>query len=156
MQGNPSQKGHSEEFWQNMVHWRRKWQPTPVFFHAECHEEYEKAKWLNDLSLFPSQALKITVIQVYVSTNDAKEAEVDLFSEDLQQLLETTPKIDMLFIIGDWNAKVGSQEILKNNKQVWAWLQNEAKANSFVKKTHCLEKTNFSNNPRDSSKHGYP
>ena len=70
--------------------------------------------------MFPSQALKITVIQVYVSTNDAKEAEVDRFSEDLQQLLETTPKRDMLFIIGDWNAKVGSQEILKNNKQVWA------------------------------------
>ena len=63
--------------------------------------------------MFPSQALKITVIQVDVSTNDAEEAEVDWFSEDLQQLLETTPKRDMLFIIGDWNAKAGSQEILR-------------------------------------------
>ena len=63
--------------------------------------------------MFPSQALKITVIQVYVSTNDVEEAEVDWFSEDLQQLLETTPKRDMLFIIGDWNAKAGSQEILR-------------------------------------------
>ena len=48
-----------------------------------------------------------------MSTNDAEEAEVDWFSEDLQQLLETTPKRDMLFIIGDWNAKAGSQEILR-------------------------------------------
>ena len=58
MQGNPSQKGHSEEFWQNVVHWRRKWQPAAVFFPGECHGKCEKAKWQNDLSLFPSQAIK--------------------------------------------------------------------------------------------------
>ena len=52
----------------------------------------------------------ITVIQVYVPTSNPEEAEVERFYEDLQHLLELTPKKDVLFIIGDWNAKVGSQE----------------------------------------------
>ena len=51
------------------------------------------------------------VIQVYAPTSNTEEAEVELFYEDLQDLLELTPKTDILFIIGDWNAKVGSQEI---------------------------------------------
>ena len=53
----------------------------------------------------------ITVIQVCAPTSNAEEAEVEQFYEDLQDLLELTPKRDVLFIIGDWNAKVGSQEI---------------------------------------------
>ena len=53
----------------------------------------------------------ITVIQVYAPTTNAEEAEVEWFYEDLQDLLELTPKKDVLFIIGDWNAKVGSQEV---------------------------------------------
>ena len=52
----------------------------------------------------------ITVIQVYAPTSNAEEAEVEWFYEDLQDLLELTPKKDVLFIIGGWNAKVGSQE----------------------------------------------
>ena len=52
----------------------------------------------------------VTVIQVYAPTSNAEEAEVEHFSEDLQDLLELTIKKDVLFIIGDWNAKVGSQE----------------------------------------------
>ena len=52
----------------------------------------------------------ITVIQVYAPTNNAEEAAVEWFCEDLQDLLGQTPKKDVLFIIGDWNAKVGSQE----------------------------------------------
>ena len=52
----------------------------------------------------------ITVIQVYAPISNAEEAEVERFYEDLQDLLELTPKKDVLFIIGDWNAKVGSQE----------------------------------------------
>ena len=54
--------------------------------------------------------MNITVIQVYVPISNAEEAEVEQFYEDLQDLLELTPKKDVLFIIGDWNAKVGSQE----------------------------------------------
>ena len=52
----------------------------------------------------------ITVVQVYAPTSNAEEAEMEWFCEDLQDLLELTPKKDVLFIIGDWNAKVGSQE----------------------------------------------
>ena len=59
---------------------------------------------------FQGKPFNITVIQVYAPTRNAEEAEVEQFYEDLQDLLELTPKKDVLFIIGDWNAKVGSQE----------------------------------------------
>ena len=59
---------------------------------------------------FQGKPFSITVIQVYSPTSIAEEAEVEWFYEDLQDLLELTPKKDVLFIIGDWNAKVGSQE----------------------------------------------
>ena len=59
---------------------------------------------------FQGRPFNITIIQVYVPTSNAEEAEVERFYEDLQELLELTPKKDVLFIIGDWNAKVGSQE----------------------------------------------
>ena len=59
---------------------------------------------------FQGKPFNITLIQVYVPTSNAEEAEVEWFSEDLQDLLALTPKGDVLFIIGDWNAKVGSQE----------------------------------------------
>ena len=62
----------------------------------------------------------ITVIQVYAPTSNAEEAEVEQFYEDLQDLSELTPKKDVLFIIGDWNAKVGSQEI-PGDKASLAW-----------------------------------
>ena len=59
---------------------------------------------------FQGKPFNITVIKVYALTNNAEEAEVEWFYEDLQDLLELTPKKDVLFIKGDWNAKVGSQE----------------------------------------------
>ena len=59
---------------------------------------------------FQGKPFNITVIQVYVPTSNAEEAEVERFYEDLQDLLELTPKKDVLFMIGDWNARVGSQE----------------------------------------------
>ena len=59
---------------------------------------------------FQGKPFNITVIQVYATTSNAEEAEVERFYEDLQDLLELTPQKDVLFIIGDWNAKVGSQE----------------------------------------------
>ena len=59
---------------------------------------------------FQGKPFNITVIQVYAPTRNAEEAEVEWFYEDLQDLLESTPKKDVLFIIGDWNAKVGTQE----------------------------------------------
>ena len=67
----------------------------------------------------------ITVIQVYAPTSNAEEAGVKRFYEDLQDLLELTPKKDVLFIIGDWNAKVGSQEILGVKGKFSFGVQNE-------------------------------
>ena len=116
------------------MHWRRKWQPNPVFLPGEF--QAREAGWaaiygvaqsqtrLKRLSsscssirsipflsfIVPIFARNITVIQVYTPTSNAEEAEVERFYEDLQDLLELTPKKDVLFIIGDWNAKVGSQE----------------------------------------------
>ena len=62
---------------------------------------------------FQGKPSNITVIQVYAPTSNAEEAEVEWFYEDLQDLVELTPKKDVLFIIGDWNAKVGSQKHLE-------------------------------------------
>ena len=61
---------------------------------------------------FQGKPFNTRVIQVYAPTSNAEEAEVEWFYEDLQDLLELTPKKDVLFIVGDWNAKVGSQETL--------------------------------------------
>ena len=60
--------------------------------------------------MFPSKPFNITVIQAYATTSNAEETEVERFCEDLQGLLELTPEKDVLFIIGDWNAEVRSQE----------------------------------------------
>ena len=75
---------------------------------------------------FQGKPLNITVIQVYAPTSNAEEAEVEWFYEDLQDLLEQTPQIDVLFIIGDWNAKVGSQEIPGITGKFGLEVQNEA------------------------------
>ena len=71
----------------------------------------QSQKGQNDLSSFPRQTIHYPVIQVYVPTTDAEEAEVEQFYEDLKDLLELTPNKDVLFITGVWSAKVGSQEI---------------------------------------------
>ena len=75
---------------------------------------------------FQSKPFNITVIQVYTSTSNAEEAEIEWFYEDLQDLLELTPQKDVLFIIGDWNAKVGSQEISGVTGKFGLGVQNEA------------------------------
>ena len=75
---------------------------------------------------FQGKPFNITVIQVYAPTSNAEEAEVEQFYEDLQDLLEQTPKKDVLFIIGDWNAKVGSQETPGVTGKFGLGIQNEA------------------------------
>ena len=75
---------------------------------------------------FQGKPFNITVIQVYVPTSNAEEAEVGRFYEDLQDLLELTPEKDVLFIIGDWNAKVGSQEAPGVTGKFGLGIQNEA------------------------------
>ena len=73
-------------------------------------ESWISRKKKYDLCSFTSKPFNITVSQVYGPTTNAEEAEVERFYEDLQDLRELTPPKDVLFIIGDWNAKVGSQE----------------------------------------------
>ena len=75
---------------------------------------------------FQGKSFNITVIQVYAPTSNAEEAEVEQFYEDLQDLLELTPKKDVLFIIGDWNAKVRSQETPGVTGKFGLGVRNEA------------------------------
>ena len=70
---------------------------------------------------FQGKPFNITAIQIYAPISNAKEAEVEWFYEDLQDLLELTPKKDVLFIMGDWNAKVGSQKIPKVTGKFGPW-----------------------------------
>jgi len=75
---------------------------------------------------FQGKPFNITVIQVYASTSNTEETEVEGFYEDLQDLLELKPKKDVLFIIGDWNAKVGSQETTGITGKYGLGVDNEA------------------------------
>ena len=75
---------------------------------------------------FQGKSFNITVIQVYAPTSNAEEAEVEQFYEDLQDLIELTPKRDVLFSIGDWNAKVGSQETPGVTGKFGVGMRNEA------------------------------
>ena len=98
---------------------------------------------------FKGKPLSITVIPVYAPTSNAKEAEWS--HEDLQDLLELTPKEDVLFIIGDWNAKVGSQEIPGVTGQFGFEIQNEAEqrlTEFFQKNTLVIAKTLFQQHKR--------
>ena len=87
---------------------------------------------------FQGKSFNITVFQVYAPTSNAEEAEVERFYEDLlQDLLELTPKKDVLFIKGDWNAKVGSQETPGVTGKFGLGIRNEAGQRlSFAKKMH--------------------
>ena len=89
---------------------------------------------------FQGKPLNITAIQIFAPATNAEETEVEWLYENLQDFLGLTPKKDVLFIIVDWNAKVGSPEIPGVTGKFDLGVQNEAgmaKANSFVKRTHC-------------------
>ena len=91
--------------------------------------QYSDAMSKNDRMIsvrFQGKPFNITVIQVYAPTTNAKEAEVQQFYEDLQDLLEVTPKKDVLFIKGDWNTKMGNQEIPEVTGKFGLGVQNEA------------------------------
>ena len=87
---------------------------------------------------FQGKPFNLTGIQTYAPTSNTEEAEVEQFCEDLQDLLELTPKKDVLFIIGDWNAEVGSQETLGVTGKFSLGVWNEAgqRLIEFSKRTH--------------------
>ena len=86
---------------------------------------------------FQGKPFNITVIQVYALTSNAEEAEFERFYEELQELLELTPKKDVLFIIGNWNAKVGSQETPGITGKFGLGIQNEAGQRLIVLPRKC-------------------
>ena len=87
----------------------------------------QSEKRQNDLCSFPRQTIQFTVTQAYAPNSNAEEAEVERFYEDLQELLQLTPKKDILFIIGDWSAKVGSQETPEITGKFGFGIWNEAR-----------------------------
>ena len=106
---------------------------------------------------FQGKPFSITVIQVYAPTSNAEDAEVKQFYEDLQELLELTPKKDILFIIVDWNAKVGSQETPGVTGKFGLGVQNEAgqRLIEFCQENALVITTLSSNNTREDSTHGH-
>ena len=104
----------------------------------KCSTWMQSQKWENDLCSFPRQTIQYHRIQVYAPTSNAEEAEVEWFYEGLQDLLELIPQKDVLFIIGDWNAKVGSQETPGVTDKFGLGIQNEAGQilTDFAKKMH--------------------
>ena len=106
---------------------------------------------------FQGKPLNITVIQVYAPTSNAEEAEIEWFSEDLPDLPELTLNKDVLFLIGDWNAKVGSQEISGVTGKFGLGVQNEAgqRLKEFCQELAVVIKTPSSKNTREDSTHGH-
>ena len=98
----------------------------------------QSQKRQNDLCLFPRQTIQYHSNPSLCPTSNAEEAELERLYEDLQYLLELTPKIDVLFSIGDWNAKVGSQETPGVTGKFGLGIWNEAgqRLIEFAKKTH--------------------
>ena len=106
-------------------------------------------KQQNDLCSFPSKPYNITEIQVYAPTTNIEEAEVEWFCEDLQNLLELTPPKDVLFVTGDWNTKVGSQETWKQASLALEYKMKQGKGSqSFAKRTLWSQQTPSFNNTR--------
>ena len=106
---------------------------------------------------FRGKPFNIMIIQVYAPTSNAEEAEVERFYEDLQDLLELTPPKDVLFIIGDWNAKVGTQEIPGVTGKFGLGMWNEAgqRLIEFCQENALVIATTSSNNTREDSTHGH-
>ena len=106
---------------------------------------------------FQGKSFNITVIQVYAPTSNAEEAEVEWFYEDLKNLLELTPQKDVLFILGDLNAKVGRPEIPGVTGKFGLGVQNEAgqRLIKFCEENALVMQTPSSNNTKEGSTNGH-
>ena len=106
---------------------------------------------------FQGKPYNITVIQAYATTSNAEESEVERFYEDLQDLLKLSPKKGVLFIIGDWNAKVGSQEISGITGKFGLGVHNKARQRlrEFCQENAWSQETPSSKNTREDATHGH-
>ena len=109
------------------------------------------------ISIFQGKPFKITIIQAYAPTSNAEEAEVECFYEDLQDLLELTTKKHVFFIIGDWNAKVGSQETPGVTGKFGLGVQNEAgpRLIEICQENALVIANTFFQQHREDSTHGH-
>ena len=116
----------------------------------------QSKKRQNDLGSFPRQTIQYHSNPSLCPNSNTEEAEVEWFYEDLQDLLESTPQKDVLFIIGDWNAKVGSQEKPGVTGKFGIVVQNEAgqRLIEFHQENALVIQTPYSNNTREDSTHG--
>ena len=105
---------------------------------------------------FQGKPFNIVVFQIYTLTSNAEEADIEWFYEDLQDLLELTPKQDVLFVIWDWNAKVGSQETPGVTGKFGLGVQNEAGQSliEFFQENALVIANSSSNNTREDTTHG--
>ena len=127
--------------WVGKIPWRTAWQEQQ-----------------NDLCSFPRQTIHVTEIHVCAPTTNAKEAEVEQFCENLQDLLELTPKKKRCPLHHrGLECKSRKSRDIWSNRQGWLWgtKRSRAKANSFAKRTHWSEQTHSSNSTRDDSTHGH-
>ena len=106
---------------------------------------------------FQGKPFNIMVIQAYAPSSNAEEAEVEWFYEDLQDLLKLTPKKDIFFLVGDWNAKVRSQEISGVTGKFGLGVQNEAgqRLIEFCQENTLVIAKSAPNNTREDSTHGH-
>ena len=117
----------------------------------------QSQKQQNDLCWFPRQTIQYYNNPSLSPTGNAEEAEVEWSSEDLQDLLELPPKIDIIFIIGNWNAKVESQEIPGVTGKFVPGVQNEAgqSLTEFCQENALVIANTFFHNTREDSTHGH-
>ena len=117
----------------------------------------QSQKQQNDLCSFPKQTIQYHSNPSLCPTSNAEEAEVEWFYKELQDLLDPTPKKDVFFIIGDWNAKVGSQETPGVTGKFGLGVQNEAgqRLTEFCQENALVIATPSSNNTREDSTHGH-
>ena len=123
----------------------------------KCSTWIQSQKRQNDLCLFPSKPFNITVIQTYAPASNTEVAEVERFCEDLQDLLELTSKKDVLFIIGDWNAKVESQETpgITGKFGLGTWNEAGQRLVEFCQENAVVIVNTSSSNTREDSTHGH-
>ena len=109
-----------------------------------CSTWVQSQKWQDDLCSFPRQTIQYHSNPSLCPTTNAEEAEVEWFYEDLQDRLELTPKKDVLFIIGDWNAKVGIQEIpgiSRKSRDIWQGFRMGNTGTPMADSCQCMAKS---------------
>ena len=141
VKGHPGWTGHSEEFWQNMVHWRRKWQPTPVFLPGKPHKQYEKAKRFDTWRWIPkSEGVQYTTgKEQRAITNSSRKNEAIGWNQKRHSVVDVSSDeskvhaVKEQYWIGTWNVRSMNQGKLDVVKQEMARLNTSISGISELK-----------------------